>query len=119
MATDVSLLRTRTVASRTIASLGLTMTPDDFLKSVTVVPVSSELLSLTLTAPSDAEAVRRLEALTSIYLDVPRRAALYCSRTLLLTGMQQRIDKLQGEVASSLAGASNSSRRPVARAPAS
>ena len=36
---------------------------------MTAEPVSSELLSITLTAPSETEAVRRLEALTSIYLD--------------------------------------------------
>ena len=99
MATDISLLRTRTVANRTIASLGLTMTPDDFLKSVTVVPDSSDLLSLTLTASSDAEAVRRLEALTSIYLAF-RAEQLSAQSNALVAGMQERIEKLQGEVAS-------------------
>ena len=99
MATDVSLLKTRTVADRTIASLGLTMTPDEFLSSVTVVPVSSELLSLTLTAPSDAEAVRRLTALTSIYLQF-RAEQLSTQSNALVEGMQQRIDKLQGDVSS-------------------
>ena len=33
MATDVSLLKTRTVARKTVANLGLTITPDDFLKA--------------------------------------------------------------------------------------
>ncbi len=102
MATDVSLLRTRTVAARTIASLGLTMTPDDFLKSVTAVPVSSELLSVTLTAPSDAEAIRRLEALTSIYLDF-RGEQLSMQSNVYVDGIQQRIEKLESEVAALIA----------------
>ena len=44
MATDVSLLKTRTVAAEAVARLGLTMTPDDFVHTVTVEAVSSALL---------------------------------------------------------------------------
>jgi len=98
MATDVSLLRTRTVASKTIASLGLTMSPDDFIKSVTAVSVSSELLELKLTAPNDAEAVRRLTALTTIYLQF-RGEQLSAQSNALIGGMQERIQKLRVEVA--------------------
>ncbi|MGH8773949.1 MAG: hypothetical protein ACRDWI_01875 [Jiangellaceae bacterium] len=97
MSTDVILLTTRTVAAQTIASLGLTMTPDDFLGAVTAVPVSSDLLSLTLTAPTDAEAVRRLEALTSIYLNF-RAEQLALLSNVVVDGMEQRIAELQGEV---------------------
>ena len=98
MATDVSLIRTRTVATETIASLGLTMTPDEFLKSVTTEPVSSELLSVTLSAPTDAEAERRLTALTSTYLEF-RAEQLSMQSNVLVGGMQERIKKLQGDVA--------------------
>ena len=97
MATDVSLLKTRTVAAMAVTSLGLTMTPDDFLKSVTVLPVSSELMSITLTAPTDAEAIRRLTALNSIYLQF-RGEQLTLQSNVLIDGMQQRIGKLQSEV---------------------
>ena len=98
MATDVSLLRTRTVAAKTIANLGLAISPEDFLKSVTAEPGTSELLSLTLTAPSDAEAVRRLAALTTIYLEF-RGEQLSLQSNVLASGIQQRITKLQSEVA--------------------
>ena len=97
MATDVSLLRTRTVASKAIADLGLAMTPDAFLKSVNSLPVSSDLLSLSVTAPSDAEAVRRLTALTSIYLSF-RAEQLSIQSNLLVSGMQQHITQLQAEL---------------------
>ena len=112
--TDVSLLTTRTVAEKTIASLGLTMTPDGFLKSVKVEPVSSELISVTISAPSDAEAIRRLTALSTIYLAF-RSEQLTLQSNLLVNGMQQRIGELQGSVTAlsqrieQLAGANGSS----------
>jgi len=97
MATDVSLLQTRAVAARVEESLGLTMPPEDFLKSVTAVPVSSELLTLTLSAPTDVEAVRRLNALTSIYLTF-RGEQLSLQSNVLIGSMQQRVAKLKAEV---------------------
>ncbi|MFZ1115944.1 MAG: hypothetical protein WAN44_08985, partial [Propionibacteriaceae bacterium] len=97
MATDVSLLKTRTVAARAIADLGLAMTADEFLKTVNSQPVSSDLLVLTLNAPNDAETVRRLSALTSIYLSF-RSEQLSMQSDVLVSGMQQRITQLQGEL---------------------
>ena len=114
MSTDVSLLGTRTVATKTIESLGLTMAPDEFLKSVRVESVSSELMSISLTAPTDAEAIRRLATLATIYLGF-RGEQLTLQSNVLVTGMQQRIEKLQGEMAAlsrrieQLAGSSASS----------
>ena len=95
--TDVSLLKTRTLAARAIGALGLAMSPDDFLKTISVEPVSDELLTISLTAPSDAEAVRRLRTLTSIYLDF-RGQQLSMQSNFYVQGLQQRITKLQGEV---------------------
>jgi capsular polysaccharide biosynthesis protein len=97
MATDVSLLQTRTLAEKAVASLRLTMTPDDFLKTIKVESVSSELLSITLTGPSDAEAVRRLQVLASLYLGF-RGEQLSLQSKVYLQGIQQRITKLQTEV---------------------
>ena len=98
MSTDVSLLQTRTVAAKTIENLGLTTTPEEFLKSVTAEPVSSELLSVTISAPSDAEAIRRLTTLNSVYLAF-RGEQLTLQSNLLVAGMQQRIQELQSELA--------------------
>jgi uncharacterized protein involved in exopolysaccharide biosynthesis len=102
MATDESLLKTRTLAARVIENLGLTISPDDFLKTVTSEAVSSELLSVTLTASSNAEAVRRLDALTTSYLDF-RGQQLSMQSNVYVAGIQERIRKLQGEVCSTLA----------------
>ncbi|HET9304275.1 MAG TPA: hypothetical protein VFO20_16005, partial [Propionibacteriaceae bacterium] len=98
MATDIGLLMSRTVAAKTIANLGLSMTPDDFVKSVTPVRTSPELLTVTLTGPGDAEAVRRLEVLTSIYLEF-RAEQLTSQSNVFVDGIRQRIEKLEREVA--------------------
>jgi hypothetical protein len=98
MATNVSLLQTRTMARRATERLGLTVEPDDFLKSVTVESEGSELMILTLSAPTDAEAVRRLEGLTSTYLEF-RAEQLSLQSRMLVGGMQQRIKELQVDVA--------------------
>jgi capsular polysaccharide biosynthesis protein len=59
IATDISLVTTRTVAERTIKALGLTMTPQDMMSSVKAVATgSAEVLGITMSAPTDAEAVR-------------------------------------------------------------
>jgi capsular polysaccharide biosynthesis protein len=117
MATDVSLLRIRAVADQTVASLGLTMSPEDFLKSVRAEPVSSELLTLTLAGPTDAEAVRRLNVFTAIYLNF-RGEQLSMQSNVYVDGIQQRITKLEAEVSSlsrrieelSAAGSSSASK---------
>ena len=62
ISTDVSLLTTEAVAAQTVTNLGLAMTSDDFLSTVTAVSASSDVMSLTLTAPTDDEAVRRLDS---------------------------------------------------------
>jgi len=98
MSTDVSLLTTRAVAAQTITSLGLTMTADDFLGTVTAVPVSADVMSISVTAPTDDEAVRRLDALTSAYLGF-RAAQLQLQSNVVVEGVNERITVLQAEVA--------------------
>jgi hypothetical protein len=98
ISTDVSLLTTRTVATDTITSLGLNMTSDDFLGTVTAVPVSADVMSLTLTAPTDDEAVRRLDVLTSTYLSF-RAEQLALQSNVVVTGMNESIAELQAEAA--------------------
>lgn len=94
MATNVSLLQTRTVAAQVIDELDLAMPPEDFLKSFVVVAESSDLMTLTLSAPTDAEAVRRLEGLTAVYLRF-RAAQLSQQSQTFTTGLQVRIGELQ------------------------
>ena len=77
MATDLSLLTTREVAVTTIGALGLTMSPDDLLASVhPVTSTSPDVLQLTMTGPTTAEAVRRLGRFSQDYLDFRARQVL-------------------------------------------
>lgn len=97
MATNVSLLQTRTVAAQVIDELELAMLPEDFLKSFIVEAESSELMTLTLSAPTDAEAVRQLEGLTAIYLRF-RAAQLSQQSQTFTNGLRDRIEQLQDDV---------------------
>jgi capsular polysaccharide biosynthesis protein len=98
METNLSLLDSRTVAARATQELGLTMAPEDFRRSVRVEQLSSELLSLTLTADTDAEAVRRLDVLTRVYLDF-RAEQLTLQSQVLIDGLRERITQLRVQVA--------------------
>ena len=97
MSTDVALLDTRTVAAETVAKLGLDMTPEDFRKTLTVVQISSELLSIELNAPTGDEAVRRLDTLSSTYLDF-RAQQLTLQSNSTVQGLQKQIDDLNAQV---------------------
>ena len=96
MSTDVSLLTTRTVAAEAVATLGLNMTSGDFLGTVTAEPMSPDVMSISLTAPTDIEAVRRLDALTSTYLAF-RTEQLALQSNVVVEGMNQQITELQAE----------------------
>jgi capsular polysaccharide biosynthesis protein len=97
MSTNVSLLQTRTVALETTERLGLTMPPEDFLKSFTVEAENAELMTLTISAPTDAEAVRRLEGLTETYLAFRARQLSMQSENFT-NGLQNRIEELRAEI---------------------
>jgi len=97
METDVSLLTTRVVAARTIEGHGLTINPEDLMASLTAKADSADLVSVLLTAPTDTEAVRRLEALTSTYLDF-RGKQLTRQSNVVLKDLQKSIAALQEEV---------------------
>jgi hypothetical protein len=98
MATDMALLSSRTVALRTTQALGLAMAPEDFLASVRVVSSkSSDLLQLTMTGPTTAEAVRRLDRFSREYLDYRAKQILAQADALQL-GYRKRIATLQQQV---------------------
>jgi len=94
MSTDVSLLMTRTVAQQTLDVLGLSMTPEALLGTVTPVPTGSpEILQVTMSGPSDAEAVHRLAVLSSTYLAF-RYTKLSAQSQALITGFKKQLDEL-------------------------
>jgi len=97
IATDISLVNTRTVASRTIKALGLPMSPESMMESVKAVPTgSNEILQLTMSAPTSAEAVRRLDVFSKEYLNF-RAAQISAHSNVLIKGYQSQIDELQSQ----------------------
>ncbi|HET7822298.1 MAG TPA: hypothetical protein VFL10_12315 [Ornithinibacter sp.] len=69
MATDVSLLETRAVATRVIGDLGLGLSPDAFLSTLSAEPVTNQILQVSVKGPTDAAAVQRADALVKGFLD--------------------------------------------------
>jgi capsular polysaccharide biosynthesis protein len=70
MVTDLSLLGTRAVAQSAVTELGLqnSMSPEAFQATVTGAAPSSQLMTISVTGPSGAEAVRRANALAEVFL---------------------------------------------------
>lgn len=98
MSTDVSLLTTREVSARTVAKLGLPLTPEAFRATITAEPVTTEVLTITVSAPDAESAVKRADALTSVYLDF-RATQLRSLSSGLVNGYQARVAGMQKEVA--------------------
>jgi capsular polysaccharide biosynthesis protein len=96
MATDVSLLRTRTVAETVTSDLGLDMSPEAFQQSVVPTPSTSQILILDVRAPDDAAATKRASVLAETFLDF-RAAQLRSRSNALISGYQNQVDGLKGD----------------------
>jgi capsular polysaccharide biosynthesis protein len=108
IATDISLLTTRAVAEQTIKDLGLTITPRDLMSTVKPVPLgSTEVLQLELSAPTDAEAIRRLDKYTEEYLDF-RAKQLSAQSDIMIKGYEGQISALKSQLQKSDAGTERS-----------
>lgn len=98
MATDIGLLATRTVAQRTIGAHGLSVAPEDLLESVQAVPSeSAEIMQLTMTAPTQSEAIRWLDAYTQEYLTF-RAQQIFAQSDLVIKDYSGRVEALQEQV---------------------
>jgi capsular polysaccharide biosynthesis protein len=97
MATDVSLLSTRTVAVSVIKQLDLQMSPERFLESFTATAVTPQVLVLKVSAPSDSAAVARAGALANEFL-MFRTAQMEVQSSALIDGYNKRIAELQRHV---------------------
>jgi hypothetical protein len=97
MATDVSLLSTRTLAATVTAKLGLTMTPEAFIESFTARAATNEVLVLTISAPTPAQAVARAKELGDAFLTF-RATQMRGQTNGLVDGYNARIEALQSQV---------------------
>lgn len=97
MATDVSMLRTRAVASSVVDELQLDVTPEAFQSWVTVVPETSTVLVLSVSAPDDRTALARTEVLSENYLEF-RTRQLRSQADAVIAGYQDKVTALQERV---------------------
>lgn len=98
-AMDLSLLTTRTVALRTVQALGLPLTPEAFLATITADSVTPEVLTITVSAPDDSSAVTRGQELVRQYLAF-RAAQLSSLSSGLRSEYTARITAAQQQVSS-------------------
>lgn len=94
ISTDVSLVQTRTVAERVVDELDLEMTPEGFLQTVIVEPVSTRVLILDVMAPDRAAAVARAGALSRAFLDF-RGEQIAAASEGLIDGHKERVAALE------------------------
>ena len=97
MLTDVSLLRSRTVATSVIRRLQLDVSPDEVEKVINATPTTSSLLTLTVTATDERSAVAWANALAASYLQF-RNQQTQSQANALIKGYRERIAALQKRV---------------------
>ncbi|UMG91538.1 hypothetical protein [Nocardioides sp. TF02-7] len=98
MATDISLLRTRSVAGDVIDRLGLEMSPDELQGAVTLEQVSTTVLVVTVAAGSPEAAAELADTLATSFLDF-RRTQMEMQAEALARGYGDRIEELESEIA--------------------
>jgi capsular polysaccharide biosynthesis protein len=94
MATDVSLIRTRTVAHEVIGRLDLSLAPEAFQESFRAEPTTSDILTVTVSAGDGKEALRRSQTLVNAFLAF-RNQQIRSQSDALVAGNQRRIGELQ------------------------
>jgi capsular polysaccharide biosynthesis protein len=97
MATNETLVHTRSVASEVVDSLGLALSPEDFQATVNATPMSNQLMAVTVSAPTDAEAITRINALTKVYLDF-RAQQLSSATNTAIKANNKHIDDLTTQI---------------------
>jgi capsular polysaccharide biosynthesis protein len=94
MSTDVSILRTRSVADRVIDRLGLDVTAEQLQASLDVDPATSAVLVLRIPAPDDEAALARVSVLAEEYLGF-RSDQVRAESDALVAGNEARIAVLR------------------------
>jgi uncharacterized protein involved in exopolysaccharide biosynthesis len=97
MATDVRLLKTRTVALKLADELRIAASPDDLLATILAVPATSSVLQVDIPGEDPQDAVRRARVLARTYLAY-REEQLTRQSKAVTQGYRDRIDALQSQV---------------------
>jgi hypothetical protein len=99
LATDLSMLRTRTVARTVIDELDLETTPSAFLKTLVVNPLSSNVVVLEVTGPDDGTTLSRTRTLANAFLTF-RSEQIRTRSGALIQEYENRLAALEQELTS-------------------
>lgn len=94
-----AIAQTRTVAELAMHELGLRHNVDSFLAAYTVTVVSSQVLSITFTAPSASQAVRGANAVATQFLRF-RAGKLEQDQELVFASLQQQVSQAKQNLSS-------------------
>lgn len=97
MLTDAELLKTRTVAQRAIDQLRLRESAREFAESYDALPLSDDVLRLTVRATSAREAIRRARAVAAAFLEF-RREEFERQSLAVVSRLEQRQAELSREL---------------------
>jgi capsular polysaccharide biosynthesis protein len=111
MQSDAVMLQSRTVAERAMHELGLQQSVDSFRAAETVTPVTARILTLTVSAPSSDEAVRRANALATEFLRF-RAEQLHTEQNLWFAALNPHISQAWQRVAGLASQIANTSAQP-------
>jgi capsular polysaccharide biosynthesis protein len=111
MQSAVVMLQSRTVAERAMHELGLQQSVDSFRAAESVTPVTARILTLTVSAPSGDEAVRRANALAKEFLGF-RAQQLHTEQNLWFATLNQHISQAWQRVARLNSEAASTTARP-------
>ncbi|MGW6819783.1 Wzz/FepE/Etk N-terminal domain-containing protein [Streptomyces sp. NPDC055005] len=96
--TDVGLLHTTRIAGKALQALGSPEKPEDFMRDYGSIGLSNNLLQITVTAGSDAEATARAKALADAFVADHVRRIREAADAEAKTLLDQR-DRMQVELA--------------------
>ena len=99
MQDDVVMLQSRTVAELAMRDLGLRQSVQSFIAAEAVAPLTDRALTLTVSAPSSGEAIRRANALAAEFLKY-RGQQIQIQQKLQFRALGQQISQAQQRVAS-------------------
>ena len=97
MATDVRLLKTRTVAQELAEVLGVATSPDDLQDTIVAQQATSSVLHIDITGTDQDDAVRRARLLADTYLAYRQEQLTQLSEDVTQAS-RDRVDALQSQV---------------------
>lgn len=105
--TDVALMSTSRIAADAVERLKLDLRPEEFLKTVTVVGLTNNVLEVTVEGPTGAEAARRAKAMSDAFIadHIGRIKAAAAAESKALTDQAAKVQAELKQVNGQISGA--------------